>query len=91
MEKWICEACCDPSLPTVRPMLSTGQTGDSLCPYLLWQLCRTLLKYFFFATSVLFSSRRWKPWILARIELQRLVCHIFQNSIFATFSIIYMI
>jgi hypothetical protein len=81
-----------PTSPPVRPVLSTGQTSDSLSPYmwLIWSSC-SLLKYFFLMSRCLLNSRGWKLRILARIELQGLVCNIFGNSVFATFSIIYMI
>jgi hypothetical protein len=69
-----------PATPPVRPVLSTGQTGDGLSPCLrqIWTSC-SLLKYFFLMTQCMLNSRRWKPRILARIELQRLVCHIFRK------------
>jgi hypothetical protein len=67
-----------PATTPVRPVLSTGQTGDDLraCLWLIL-LSSSLFKYFFLMARCLLYSRRRKPWVLARIELQWLVCHIF--------------
>jgi hypothetical protein len=66
-----------PASPPVRPVLSTGQTGDGLCPcmWLIWPSC-SFLKHFFLMSRCLLNSRRWKSRIFARIELQGLVSHI---------------
>jgi hypothetical protein len=81
-----------PATTPIRPVLATGQTGNGLgASLLLWLLGSALLNNSSCMDRCLFCSRRGKPWILSRIELQCFCVTFLGNSAFATFSIIYMV